>query len=77
MPYKDPDQARQWRRDNQHKRNTQARKDYERERKNRKRVESYMLLPEPERTQKLSANARRRAYQMRWTQEKKRNSRLP
>jgi hypothetical protein len=49
----------------------QARKDYERERKNRKRIEAYMLLPEPERSRKLEANARRRAYQMRWTQEKK------
>ena len=49
----------------------QARKDYERERKNRKRLEAYMKLPEPERTKKLLANARRRAYQMRWTQEKK------
>jgi len=48
----------------------QARKDYERERKNRKRIEAYMLLSEPERSRKLEANARRRAYQMRWTQEK-------
>ena len=47
----------------------QARKDYERERKNRKRVEAYNALPEPERSKKLQANARRRSYQMRWTQD--------
>lgn len=47
----------------------QARKDYERERKNRKRLAAYNLLPEPERSRKLQANARRRAYQMRWTQD--------
>ena len=48
----------------------QARKDYERERKNRKSIEAYMQLPEPERSKRLEANSRRRAYQMRWTQEK-------
>ncbi len=54
MPLKDP----------------QARKDYERERKNRKRVEAYNLLPEPERTRKLQANEARRAHKMRWTPDK-------
>lgn len=54
MPLKDPDK----------------RKDYERERKNRKRVEAYNLLPEPERTRKLNANEARRAYKMRWTSDK-------
>ena len=54
MPLKDP----------------RARKDYERERKNRKRVEAYNLLPEPERTRKLNANEARRAYKMRWTSDK-------
>jgi hypothetical protein len=54
MPLKDP----------------QARKDYERERKNRKRVEAYNLLPEPERTRKLQSNEARRAYEMRWTSDK-------
>jgi hypothetical protein len=54
MPLKDP----------------QARKDYERERKNRKRIAKYMLLPEPLRSQKLEANARRRSYGMRWTSDK-------
>jgi hypothetical protein len=54
MPLKDP----------------QARKDYERERKNKKRLEAYNLLPEPERTQKLLANKMRRAHMMRWTSEK-------
>jgi hypothetical protein len=54
VPLKDPDK----------------RKDYERERKNRKRVEAYNLLPEPERTRKLNANEARRAYKMRWTSDK-------
>jgi len=54
MPLKDP----------------QARKDYERERKNKKRLEAYNLLPEPERTRKLNANEARRAYKMRWTSDK-------
>lgn len=54
MPLKDP----------------QARKDYERERKNRKRLEAYNLLPEPERTRKLLANEARRSYKMRWTSDK-------
>ena len=54
MPLKDP----------------QARKDYERERKNKKRIAQYLLLPEPLRTQKLEANARRRAYKMRWITDK-------
>jgi len=45
------------------------RKVYERERKNGKRVAAYILLPEPERTRRLEANARRRAYKMRWVQE--------
>ena len=48
----------------------QARKEYERERKNRKRLEAYSALPEPERSQKLLANKKRRAYKMRWTSEK-------
>lgn len=54
MPLKDPE----------------ARKAYERERKNRKRVEKIMELPEPERTRRLESNARRRAYQMRWTTDR-------
>jgi hypothetical protein len=54
MPLKDPE----------------ARKAYERERKNKKRVERMNQLPEPERTRQLEANARRRAYQMRWTSDK-------
>lgn len=54
MPLKDPE----------------ARKAYERERKNKKRVEQIMLLPEPERTRRLESNARRRAYEMRWTSDK-------
>lgn len=54
MPLKDPE----------------ARKAYERERKNKKRVEKIMQLPEPERTRRLESNARRRAYKMRWTSDK-------
>jgi hypothetical protein len=54
MPLKDPE----------------ARKAYERERKNRKRVEKINQLPEPERTRRLKSNAARRAYQMRWTSDK-------
>lgn len=54
MPLKDPE----------------ARKAYERERKNKKRVEKIMQLPEPERTRRLESNARRRAYKMRWTPDK-------
>ena len=54
MPLKDPE----------------ARKAYERERKNKKRVEKIMQLPEPERTRRLESNARRRAYEMRWTSDK-------
>ena len=54
MPLKDP----------------QKRKEYERERKNRKRLEAYNLLPEPERTRRLEANLRRRSHQMRWVPDK-------
>lgn len=54
MPLKDPE----------------ARKAYERERKNKKRVEKIMQLPEPERTRRLESNSRRRAYEMRWTSDK-------
>ena len=49
----------------------QRRKDYERERKNAKRVALYRLLPEPERSRRLASNAQRRACHMRWTQEPK------
>lgn len=41
------------------------RKIYERERKNRKRVEAYSRLREPERSRKLATNALRRSYKMR------------
>lgn len=69
MPFKDPERAREYRKEQSRKRYGPARKTYERERKNRKRVEAYMQLPEPERSRRLEANAMRRAYQMRWTQE--------
>jgi hypothetical protein len=60
MPLKDPE----------------ARKAYERERKNRKRVEKINQLPEPERTRRLKSNAARRAYEMRWTSDKVRTRNL-
>lgn len=69
MPFKDPERAREYRREQSRRRYGPERKVYERERKNRKRVEAYMQLPEPERSRRLEANARRRAYQMTWTQE--------
>lgn len=66
MPFKDVARRREWERDRAWKRQTEARRAYERERRNRKRVEAYMLLPEPERSRKLEANARRRALNLRW-----------
>lgn len=70
MPFKDSEKRREYQRLNYHKRQTAERRAYERERRNRKRLEQYMALPEPLRTQKLESNARRRAYKMRWTAEK-------
>jgi hypothetical protein len=70
MPFKDPERAREYGREQSRRRNGPERKEYERERKNRKRVEQYMLLPEPERTRKLESNARRRAYKLRWKVDK-------
>lgn len=68
MPYKNISDHREWQRC--HREDTKAKRDrrreYERERKNRKRVEGYMLLPEPERSAKLLANERRRSYRLRW-----------
>lgn len=68
MPYKNVEDKREW--DRCHRGDTKAkrdrRRDYERERKNRKRVALYELLPEPERSRKLELNARRRSYGMRW-----------
>jgi hypothetical protein len=68
MPYKDPAKHRQWQRDNRE--NTDAKRErrraYERERKNKKRIAQYMLLPEPERSRKLQANAYRRSLRLRW-----------
>jgi hypothetical protein len=66
MPYKDVAQRREWQRQTAWKRNTEARRAYERERRNRKRLEAYESLPEPERSRKLEANARRRALNVRW-----------
>ena len=68
MPFRNPDDRREWQRSTRE--NTRAkvewRREYERERKNRKRVAQYELLPEPERSRKLEANERRRSYQLRW-----------
>lgn len=72
MPYKNVEDKREWNRI--HREDTRAkrerRREYERERKNRQRVASYMLLSEPERSRKLEANALRRSYGMRWRVEK-------
>lgn len=72
MPYKNVEDQREWSRI--HREDTRAkregRREYERERKNRQRVASYMLLPEPERSRKLALNALRRSYGMRWRVER-------
>lgn len=72
MPYKNISDHREWQRC--HREDTKAKRDrrreYERERKNAKRVALYELLPEPERSRKLEANARRRAFGLRWCVEK-------
>lgn len=72
MPYKNYSDHKEWQRC--HRGDTKAkrerRREYERERKNAKRVASYMLLPEPERSRKLALNAQRRSYVMRWYVEK-------
>ena len=72
MPYKNVEDKREWNRI--HREDTKAkrekRREYERERKNRQRVALYELLPEPERSRKLEANARRRAFGLRWRVEK-------
>ena len=67
MPFKDPERAREYRREQSRKRYGPARKAYERERKNRKRVEAYMQLPEPLRSKKLASNAMRRSLNLRWS----------
>ena len=72
MPYKNVEDKREWNRI--HREDTKAkrerRREYERERKNRQRVALYELLPEPERSRKLEANALRRSYGMRWRVER-------
>lgn len=69
MPYRNISDHREWQRC--HREDTKAKRDrrreYERERKNRQRVALYELLPEPERSHKLEANARRRSLGLRWT----------
>ena len=54
MPFKDPEAAKAYRKDQSARRNGPKRREYERERKRRKRLEAYQALPEPERTQALS-----------------------
>jgi hypothetical protein len=68
MPYKDADKQREWQRENREltAAKRKHRREYERERKNRKRIEAYMLLPEPERSRKLEANEYRRSLSLRW-----------
>jgi hypothetical protein len=69
MPYKNPEARREWQRT--HREDTAAKKanrrEYERERKNRKRVEAILQLPEPERSRRLEQNAQRRARMLRWS----------
>jgi|SanBayMetagenome_1026888.scaffolds.fasta_scaffold123229_2 hypothetical protein len=68
MPYKDADKQREWQRENREltAAKRKHRREYERERKNKKRIEAYMLLPEPERSRKLEANEYRRSLSLRW-----------
>jgi len=66
MPFKDPEVAREYQREQSRRRYGEARRAYERERKNAKRVAGYMLLPEPLRSQKLASNAKRRSLNLRW-----------
>lgn len=72
MPYKNISDHREWQRC--HREGTRAKRDrrreYERERKNAKRVALYELLPEPERSRRLEANARRRGLGLRWCVER-------
>jgi hypothetical protein len=69
MPYKNPESHREWQR--AHREDTPTKKahrrEYERERKNRKRVEAILQLPEPERTRRLEQNALRRSRRLRWS----------
>ena len=69
MPYKNPEARREWQRT--HREDTAEKKanrrEYERERKNRKRVEAILQLPEPERSRRLEQNALRRARRLRWS----------
>jgi hypothetical protein len=72
VPYKNYSDRREWQRC--HREGTRAkrewRREYERERKNAKRVALYELLPEPERSRKLALNAQRRSLGLRWRVEK-------
>jgi hypothetical protein len=54
VPFKDPEKAKAYSREQSAKRYGPKRREYERERKRRKRLEAYEALPEPERTQALS-----------------------
>jgi hypothetical protein len=53
MPIRDPDKRRE----------------YERERKQKRRLEKIMSLPETEQIVALSKNERRRSYSMRWIRQ--------
>jgi hypothetical protein len=72
VPFRDRESRREWER--RCRENTEAkrlyRREYERERKNAKRVAQYLLLPEPERSRRLEANARRRGLGLRWRVER-------
>jgi membrane protein involved in colicin uptake len=70
MPYKSREAQREWQRI--HREDTPEKKahrrEYERERKNRKRIEQILQLPEPERSRRLEQNAKRRARKLRWSE---------
>ena len=70
MPYKNREAQREWQRI--HREDTPEKKahrrEYERERKNRKRIEQILQLPEPERSRRLEQNAKRRARKLRWSE---------
>ncbi len=66
MPFKDPEKRREYSREQSKRRYGPARKEYERERKNKLRVAAYNLLPEPERSIKLARNKQRRSLNLRW-----------
>lgn len=58
MPISDPDRRRE----------------YERERKQKRRLEKIMTLPEAEQINALNRNEQRRSYSMRWNRQSSKGS---